>query len=384
MIRGKLASRSLLVMAMAAALSTAAVLPAAAGGHGQPSNPPPKPTVIASGLNNPRQLSFGPDGSLYVAEAGSGGSGPCFTGGEGSTVCYGTSGSITRISPRGKQSRVLTRLPSIGNKGTPGNLQDPAGGESIGAADVKVIGNGKLAVLFGLGTDPANRAGLPASGQRLGTLAAVDVKSGRSRQIADIAGFEARRNPIHNPDSDPAGMLEVHGRYQVADAGGNDVVKVARNGKVRLLAVLVDGPPVPAPPDGSLVAPQSVPTSVAIGPDGATYVSQLTGFPFPKGGANIYRIGRDGKPRVYASGLTNVTDLAWSGHTLYAVQLSTNGLLTGPMGSLVKISHRGATPQVVVDNLFAPYGIAIRGHYAYLTTGSVVPSVGQVMRIPLG
>jgi hypothetical protein len=30
-------------------------------------------TVIASGLNGPRGLKFGPDGNLYVAEAGTGG-----------------------------------------------------------------------------------------------------------------------------------------------------------------------------------------------------------------------------------------------------------------------------------------------------------------------
>ncbi len=32
-----------------------------------------KITVVASGLNNPRGLRFGPDGNLYVAEAGLGG-----------------------------------------------------------------------------------------------------------------------------------------------------------------------------------------------------------------------------------------------------------------------------------------------------------------------
>ncbi len=60
------------------------------------------------------------------------------------------------------------------------------------------------------------------------------------------------------------------------------------------------------------------------GHDGAYYVSQLTGFPFPKGAANIYRIDpRNGRKTVYASGLTNVTDLAFRGRTLYAVQLAT-------------------------------------------------------------
>ena len=54
--------------------------------------------VIASGLFNPRGLAFGPEGALYVAEAGRGGSGPCVTGNTG-TVCYGASGAITRIDP---------------------------------------------------------------------------------------------------------------------------------------------------------------------------------------------------------------------------------------------------------------------------------------------
>jgi len=34
-------------------------------------------TVVADGLDNPRGIGFGPDGALYVAESGSGGSGPC-------------------------------------------------------------------------------------------------------------------------------------------------------------------------------------------------------------------------------------------------------------------------------------------------------------------
>src|ERR1700694_891619 len=34
---------------------------------------PPKVTVVSSGLENPRGLKFGPDGQLYVAEGGLGG-----------------------------------------------------------------------------------------------------------------------------------------------------------------------------------------------------------------------------------------------------------------------------------------------------------------------
>lgn len=42
-----------------------------------------KLAVVVHGLNNPRGLDFGPSGLLYVAEAGAGGTGPCFSGPEG-------------------------------------------------------------------------------------------------------------------------------------------------------------------------------------------------------------------------------------------------------------------------------------------------------------
>ena len=39
-------------------------------------------TLIMSGLNSPRGLALGPDGGIYVAEAGAGGAGPCQINGQ--------------------------------------------------------------------------------------------------------------------------------------------------------------------------------------------------------------------------------------------------------------------------------------------------------------
>jgi hypothetical protein len=90
-------------------------------------------SVIMSGLDNPRGLTFvrtGDDGdddhgrygrdddgddddhgwALYVAEAGKGGPGPCETI-RGALQCVGTTGAVSRYH-RGYQERVVTGLPS--------------------------------------------------------------------------------------------------------------------------------------------------------------------------------------------------------------------------------------------------------------------------------
>ena len=50
--------------------------------------------VVMSGLHNPRGLAFGPDGALFVAEAGTGGTGPCVIL-VATPYCYGPTGSIS-------------------------------------------------------------------------------------------------------------------------------------------------------------------------------------------------------------------------------------------------------------------------------------------------
>lgn len=344
-------------------------------------------TVVASGLDNPRQLSFNGKGDLFVAEAGTGGSGPCFPGPEGGDVCFGKSGAITKVTMKGKhkghQQQVLTKLPSLANEGT--------GEQAIGPTDVLVKGSNQLIFTVGLGADPAVRDAAPGLKQ-LGTLRSGKVGGKSSTLVADIAKHEARNNPVHpdqEPDSNPAGFLRDGSKYVVADAGANDLVGVSKKGKTSTQAVFQDqlafAPPFLGLPPGTQIPAQAVPTSVVKGPDGATYVSQLTGFPFEQGLANIYRVNKHGKVTVYASGLTNVTDLAFGRHgVLYAVQISSEGLLTGPIGSVVAIPKGGGDSHTVVaDGLFAPYGIALKGNTAYVTTGSVAPGAGQVIAIRL-
>ena len=205
--------------------------------------------------------------------------------------------------------------------------------------------------------------------------------------MADLAAYEAAANPIHEPDSNPTSVLRGRWGFVSTDAGGNTLVRTNWRGKVSTLAVFPDQLAEFPPGSGEQMPAQAVPTDVARGPDGAYYVSQLTGFPFEKGLAKIYRVVPGHAPTVYASGLTNVTSLAFARDgSLYAVEISSEGLLTGPIGSLVKVAPDGSggTHEVVVGDLFAPYGLALRHGAAYVTTGSVAADAGQVIRVPLG
>ncbi|MEV4318800.1 ScyD/ScyE family protein [Actinocrispum sp. NPDC049592] len=320
--------------------------------------------TIASGLNSPRGLAFGPDGDLYVAEGGFGGAAPCFAGAEGPT-CFGRSGSITKVS-HGKQSRVLDGLPSTAH---------PDGANGTGPADVVVDGK-SLVFTVGLGADPAIRETLSAPD--LGVLRKAD-KHGHLSTLGDLAGYEASANPdgVTPPDSNPTSVaLTPWGTEVVTDAGGNDLVEVGHGGKIRTVAVF------PAVNNA-----QAVPTSVIRGRDGAFYVGQLTGFPFVPGAAKVFKVwpsGR-GEPEVVADGFTNIIDIAqtWDG-SLYVLEIAKNGLLAGDgQGALIKVDRHGKKTTVLDTGLTMPGGLTIRGDDAYISNCGVCKGGGQVIRVPL-
>jgi hypothetical protein len=75
----------------------------------------------------------------------------------------------------------------------------------------------------------------------------------------------------------------------VADSAGNDVLKINKKREITtVVRFLREEVPWPAglpfgPPPGTPTPAESVPTAIAIGPDGAWYVSELKGFQFVKG-----------------------------------------------------------------------------------------------------
>jgi hypothetical protein len=355
----------------ATALMTAGMAPAAAQTGAE---------VVASGLNNPRGLTFSPNGSLYVAESGKGGSGPCFSGPEG-PACFGHSGSVTRIDRTG-QHRVLTGLPSYANEGT--------GEFAIGPSDVAFQGQGGMYVTEGLGLDLDFSKTIPALGD-MGQLLRRQGASGKLKVVADLADFEDANNPTGDEENvNPNSVLSTGSGRVVSDAGANDLLLVRANGTISVLATfpnrLVDAPPFLGLPPGTQIPMDAVPTSVARGPDGALYVGQLTGFPFPVGGANVYRVVPGQAPQVFASGFTNIIDIAFDEKgTLYVLEIFQNGLLSGdPTGALIRVDEGGGQHVVMSTGLITPGGLALRGGAAYVSNCGTCAGTGEVLRIPLG
>lgn len=355
------------LLATLAATATVAALVTTVLGH---RSRPRSGTSSPRGLDNPRQLSF-TGSNLYVAEAGTGGHGPCVTGAEGE-VCLGTTGAITRVMG-GHQSRVLSRLPSLA-------AEDGSG--ALGPHDVFVVRpSGRYAVSIGLGNDPAVKDDLGWRGRRLGTVVRGVLDDHWPRVSADLAAYEAANDPDGlGPDSNPTGLIRrPRGAFVLTDSGGNTLLR-SRFGHITRLATF--GSPGDAPPKIGGFPIQPVPTSVAVGPDGAFYVSELTGFPFLPGLARIHRVVPGMPSTVYATGLTNATDLGWHDGALYAVQIADGGLQAGPIGSLVRVDP-GGNHSTVAGGLFAPYGVAFHNGSAYVTTCSVCPDAGEVIRVPL-
>lgn len=367
-------ARAGVAVLLAPALALSALPATADGSH---HDPEPRPRVVASGLNNPRQLSFAAGGDLYAAESGAPGpvTGPCVTSEEFGEQCLNDTGSITRISRRGGQERVLTGLPAIVSET-----------EAVGPSDVLAYG-GHLLIAFGLGGTVERRAEFGPDAERLGTVTSISLRRpDRSRLVIDVAAHEESDPDGAGVDSNVVDVERHRGKVHVTDAGGNTVLKQARRGATTV-AVLpestTEAPPFMGLPPGTMIPVQSVPTAAARGRDGALYVSELTGFPFPVGGATIWKLSRNGTPRAWATGLTNVTDLAWHDGDLYAVQLTNTGLLSGDMtGSVVRVDRDG-DHEDVSGPLFAPYGIAVRGDDAYVTTCSVCAGGGEVVTISL-
>jgi glucose/arabinose dehydrogenase len=354
-----------------------------------PASPAVTLSVLVTGLANPRQLSVAADGAIYVAEAGDGGHSGCTkVAGATTTICVGETGSIARVQ-RGTAVPVITGLPSVSSAG---------GQESSGPADVVVTGS-KLAFVVqdtDISSTGANQ--FAVLGKPLGRLAIATTHGTGLRLSADLGRYEATHNPDHGAgaaaanriESDPYGLVAYRDGYAVADAAANDLLWVDATGAIHLLAVFPTQTETSA--GGARSVAQSVPTSVAVGPDGALYVSELTGAPFQVGAARVWRVVPGRAPTVYESGFTDISAIAFD-RTGRLLVLEINQLgLTHPHGSgeLIRVGADQTRTVLLARELVSPTGLAVGSDGSiYISNYGSSPSTGpsphgEILRLTPG
>jgi sugar lactone lactonase YvrE len=329
-------------------------------------------TTVASGLNGPMGVLVAPDGSVWVIDSGTGGDADLpFVNpqtGQPMTAKFGETAQIVQVSPDGSQT-VITNLPSV-------------------ATGMDTLGGARLALVDG--------TVYATSGQWMGEAdstpgefmaAVVSVEDGQVTQVADTWGFESAQNPDgHVLDSHPYDIIAgPDGNLLVADAAGNDLLRInPASGEIQTVAVFEGLPsPLPNPGRGGAQESDPVPTGVAIGQDGNIYVGFLSGFPFLPGAAKVVQVSADGQVTDYATGLSTLTDLvAGPDGNLYAVQFA-DFSEQGPApnsGRVIRIGE-GDTSEVVVEGLSFPTAIDFNSNGdAYVAINGVgAPGSGEVV-----
>ena len=328
-------------MAMAIAIGAVIVAVTDVASSAVAGRPLPNGAVVASGLDNPRGLDWS-HGRLYIAESGRGGDGACVPGIFAPEICFGRSGAVTEVTRTGRQHRIAEKLPSIAN---------PGGAFAYGPSDVSVEG-GRVYVSIGGPNFASWRDRPPHRSRSADKLGTVQLLRGRrTTTVADVAAFTDAEDPDGDPaESNTNSVLALPHRLLATDSAGNTLLDIGRRGDVQALHVFPDV----VLADGTTT--DAVATNLAVGPDGAIYVSTLSGFPFEVGLATVWRWD-DVQATPYVTGLTTAVDLDFaSDGSLYVVEMrGVNG--RGP-GRVLRIAPDG-TRRVVVDGLDFPTGITV-------------------------
>src|SRR5258708_5206021 len=213
----------------------------------------PVVTTVVSGLDNPRDLAFGPGGRLFVAEAGHGGP-DCIAGGgeEGGDTCIGFTSQISQIDVGAGTFRpVVTGLVSI---------TDESGFGATGVDGISVLGNGDIyGIITGSADSVPNDLPFPAATlakakSQLGRLIKANP-SGNWKSVADVGDTDFAWSADHTdlvpgqfPDANPYGVLALPGVQWVVDAGSNTIDRVLPNGAVGIAAFFPHPPASDAVP----------------------------------------------------------------------------------------------------------------------------------------
>jgi len=328
--------------------------------------PSPNVSPFASGLKYPRGLKFGPDGNLYVAEAGAGGSMST------ALICPqvefvpgpykgGFSARISKISPDGLTiTTVADNLPSAVE----------SLGDVIGIADVAFIGH-KLYALSSGGGCSHGLAGTSAEVLQVNA-------DGTTTSVANLSHFQQTHptlaphsGPGYEPDGSWYSMISVRDALFAVEPNHDELDMIDTDGNIRRVA--------------DISATQGHIVSTACVYDGDFYVGNLGLFPIVEGSSKILKITPSGQVKVFATGFTTILGLAMDHrHRLYVLENTTGTYLfpTPGTGKVLRVNHSGHVKEIATG-LSLPTGMTFGpDDDLYVSNwGFGPPDMGEIVRI---
>ena len=323
--------------------------------------------TLTTGLNHPRGLKFGPDGNLYVAEAGTGPTASCRTQ---SCVAlqpavfspyFGcpTGGRISRIDPSsGNRVTVVDNLPT--SSGTNGDV--------FGPADVAFMDNTLYVLQGGAGCGH----GVPSSTNGIYRI----NSNGSHTMIADLGTWSVAHPGANNEPDDytPEGnwysMTVAENNFYALEPNHGNFVKVSLDGNIQLVA------------DISASEGHIVPTALAY--KGNFYVGNLGVFPIT-GNCSIFKITPSGNIKKIATGFSAILGLVMDKNSnIYVLEMTAGFPFPTPgAGRIRKIDPNG-TVEDVISGLKFPTAMTMGPDgNLYVSGWGFGPPLGEIVKVTL-